>query len=148
MKLDEWKCRCPYGKWNCADGREVLFNRNYWPIVERRPGEPAKPAGSCERVPWVDQSHYFHDCNSPWRGGTGRFHQDAMQTLARCNEVLAAWGLPPLAEPPKGAPWQAPRWSDPAAWDGKRILPPRRSPYQLEGQNNRARNKIAQRDRA
>jgi hypothetical protein len=26
----------PYGMWTCADGREVLFNRNYDPIWGRR----------------------------------------------------------------------------------------------------------------
>ena len=31
----------PYGKWTCADGREVLFDRNYTPMNERRPDEDA-----------------------------------------------------------------------------------------------------------
>ena len=32
----------PYGMWTVADGRQVLFNRNYRPILERYPGAPAK----------------------------------------------------------------------------------------------------------
>jgi len=27
-----------YGLWRCADGREVLFDREYDPIMARRPG--------------------------------------------------------------------------------------------------------------
>jgi hypothetical protein len=46
MSHGEWHDRLPYGKWVCADGREVLFNR-----LERRRGEPAKPARSGEWVP-------------------------------------------------------------------------------------------------
>src|ERR1019366_697539 len=33
--------RMPFGKWTCADGREVLFNRNYKPIWQRYPGQAA-----------------------------------------------------------------------------------------------------------
>ena len=32
MLLHSW---LPYGRWRCADGREVLFNRFYEPIWER-----------------------------------------------------------------------------------------------------------------
>jgi hypothetical protein len=28
----------PYGKWTCADGREVVFNREYQPIFQRKDG--------------------------------------------------------------------------------------------------------------
>lgn len=28
----------PYGIWTCADGREVLFNREYQPIAQRKDG--------------------------------------------------------------------------------------------------------------
>jgi RecA-family ATPase len=43
MTFGEWRDRCPYGKWTCADGREVLFNRSYWPILERRPAQQGLP---------------------------------------------------------------------------------------------------------
>src|SRR4051812_34435506 len=34
----------PFGKWTCADGREVLYNRDYVALWQRRPGEPAEQA--------------------------------------------------------------------------------------------------------
>ena len=40
----------PYGKWTCADGREVLHNRFYEPIWQRRPGSDPEPADAAE---WV-----------------------------------------------------------------------------------------------
>ena len=40
-----------YGRWRCRDGREVLFNRGYRPLWERRPGQPVAIANPKE---WVD----------------------------------------------------------------------------------------------
>jgi hypothetical protein len=40
MSYEKWKYAAPYGKWTCADGREVLFNRLYWPILQRIPRQP------------------------------------------------------------------------------------------------------------
>jgi hypothetical protein len=86
MSYTEFRLRCPYGKWTCADGREVLFNRQYWPILERRPGETAKTANPTEWIHWKEQDYFFDDGNSPWQR-----HQRkaAADTLARCNRVLA-----------------------------------------------------------
>ena len=74
----------PYGIWHCADGREVLFNRRYQPLWSRRPGEAAVEADPTERVRWYRQGWYYTDRRPPWhdRG-----------TLARCEAVLAAWGV-------------------------------------------------------
>ena len=119
MKLDEWKLRCPYGIWTCADGREVLFNRAYWPILERRPGKPAKPANPNEWVEWIEQDYYFDDGNSPWHNGD-RDHR----SLARINAVLTEWGFPPLPKPPKPQPWKPSRWNHLG-----NPIPPRRNPY-------------------
>jgi len=44
MDYMEFRLRVPYGRWVCADGREVIFNREYWPILQRYPGEPVKAA--------------------------------------------------------------------------------------------------------
>jgi hypothetical protein len=96
MSYREFRLRCPYGKWTCADGREVLFNRQYWPILERRPGEKAKPANPSEWVRWTSQDYFFDDANSPW---DRRRWKVAADTLARCNRVLAEWGFPPLPKP-------------------------------------------------
>jgi hypothetical protein len=50
MDYREFRLRCPYGIWRCADGREVLFNRQYWPILQRYPGGKPKPADPNE---WI-----------------------------------------------------------------------------------------------
>jgi RecA-family ATPase len=81
MTFNEWQRRCPYGKWTCEDGREVIFNRDYWPILERRPGEQAKLANPNE---WV--SHVGQEFFEP----------------TEVNAILVDWGFSPL--PP------APRW--------------------------------------
>ena len=104
VKFAEWKCRCPYGIWTCADGREVLFNRQYWAILERYPGKPAKPAKPGEWVEWTEQDWYFNDGNPPWRRD-----RIGSQTLARVNKILAEWGLPPLPKPPPRGPWKLPK---------------------------------------
>jgi len=44
----------PYGMWTCADGRQVLFNRFYEPILQRpraaRPKWPTPKSGSSSVV--------------------------------------------------------------------------------------------------
>jgi RecA-family ATPase len=94
MSFDEWRKRCPYGKWTCADGREVIFNRAYWPILERRPGEQAKPARSGEWVESIVADESFWDDF----GGSPQFDADA---LAGVNRILADWGFPPLPPAPR-----------------------------------------------
>ena len=51
MTFEEWHHAVPYGGWTTADGREVLFDRSYWPILERRRVAPAKAARPSE---WVE----------------------------------------------------------------------------------------------
>jgi hypothetical protein len=51
----------PYGICYCADGREVLFNRDYVPICERYPGQSAKMADPTEWVPKVRQEWFYED---------------------------------------------------------------------------------------
>src|SRR5260221_14513443 len=65
-KFERWRFWLPYGCWTCADGREVLFNRRYVPIYERRPGEPARVADHDEWVPWTEQRWLFTDRDAPW----------------------------------------------------------------------------------
>jgi hypothetical protein len=75
------RARLPYGCWTCADGRQVLFNRGYLPILERAgPGHPAVTADLFEWVPFVKQEWFFNDGNPPWndRG-----------TKKRCESILA-----------------------------------------------------------
>jgi hypothetical protein len=76
----------PYGKWTCADGREVLFNRWYEPLWQRHPGSPPEPADPMEWVRWIRQEWFYDD-------GT----RDK-QKIGRGEAALAEWGLDP---PPK-----------------------------------------------
>jgi hypothetical protein len=51
----------PYGIWRCADGREVLFDRDYAPICSRYPGETPKLSNPREWVHWIDQVWLYND---------------------------------------------------------------------------------------
>ena len=68
-----------YGRWRCYDGREVLFNRSYRPLWERRPGEPVKMADPGEWVNWDTETFYWDDR----AGGTSE----------RGHRLLKKWGL-------------------------------------------------------
>ena len=94
MEYNEWIRMVPYGKWTCADGREVLFNRGYRPILERYPGQAAHAARPGEWVKFKEQMWFFDDYTSPIRRSNAR-------TIARLNAVLADWGLPPLPPRPR-----------------------------------------------
>jgi hypothetical protein len=71
----------PYGCWVCEDGREVLFNRFYEPIWQRRGGD-AKPADCHERVEHARQLWLYSD----------RDGEKAKRTKA--ISALSKWGLP------------------------------------------------------
>jgi hypothetical protein len=93
--FDIWQRGCPYGKWTCADGREVLFNRAYRPIWERQNGV-VKEANYGEWVPYVKSEYLFADDTSPWRQRSfGK-----TETLDRINAVMIEWGQQPLSPPP------------------------------------------------
>lgn len=126
MDLQEWKNRCPYGRWTCADGREVLFNRQYWPILERRPGEQARPANPGEWIEHiVTHDYFFDDWTSPWRHP---WNKRRAETLATVNQVLIEWGFPALGKPPKA------KLSSKLVFTSKvdflsKPIPPRKNPY-------------------
>jgi hypothetical protein len=71
----------PYGRWVCEDGREVLFNRFYEPIWQRRGGN-AEPADCHERVGHARQSWFCTDADGE------------RAKRAKAIAGLAAWGLP------------------------------------------------------
>lgn len=79
----------PYGKWTCANGREVLFNRAYGPIWQRVPlaagGWLVKVADAQERVHFAKQEWFFDstDRRAPWNN---------RKALRRCMEVLKEFG--------------------------------------------------------
>jgi hypothetical protein len=54
-----WQMPC--GIYYCADGREVLFDRNYAPICERIPGMLPRMANPCEWVDKVRQEWFYSD---------------------------------------------------------------------------------------
>ena len=76
--------RLPYGKWTCADGREVLFNRRHKPIWQRRPGEGATRANADEWVRFERQEWFYSDEAAPWR---------SRATVAECESILISWGV-------------------------------------------------------
>jgi hypothetical protein len=55
----------PYGKWTCADGREVVFNREYQPILQRLNGvcAYANPGEWVENI--IDTEMYYDDLTNP-----------------------------------------------------------------------------------
>lgn len=53
--------RVPYGMWTCEDGREVLFDRYYQPIWERRPGATVTLADPYERVDFSEQTYFWSE---------------------------------------------------------------------------------------
>jgi hypothetical protein len=55
----------PYGMWTCADGREVLFNRSYKPIWQRRPDQLAERADLNEWVKEIKKQEWFYDDITP-----------------------------------------------------------------------------------
>jgi hypothetical protein len=78
--------RWPYGRWTTGDGDEVLYNRAYEPIWQRRPGgQPtvAKPWKWVHDI--VKDELFFDDSTPPWR---------KRETRERCCVVLKEWGLP------------------------------------------------------
>jgi hypothetical protein len=93
--LDEWRKLCPYGLWTCDGGRQVLFNRLYWPVLERGDDGVAHPSSPGEWIPWKKQEWFF-DANPPWCKG-----REAKATLERINLILSEWGLPELSKPPR-----------------------------------------------
>jgi hypothetical protein len=76
----------PYGAWRCADGREVLYNRNYQPIWERLPDGTVRPADPSEWVRDIVEHRWF------WDDGT--MHKDVMK---RADAVLREWGIVQVA---------------------------------------------------
>jgi hypothetical protein len=92
----QWHHACPYGLWTCGDGRQVLFNRSYWPVLERHGSGDAKAAWPGEWVAYKSMEHFFDDWTAPWRK-----NREAAATLSVINAVLEQWRLPKLGPPPK-----------------------------------------------
>jgi hypothetical protein len=61
-----------------------LFNRDYKPIWQRRPGRQAERADPDEHVKFNQQEWYYRDGWQPWRDSSAE---------GTCRAVLNAWGI-------------------------------------------------------
>jgi hypothetical protein len=127
---ETWIQLCPYGMWTCLDGRQVLHNRYYWPILERAaPDAPTLVARSGEWVDGIAKEEWFFDW-PPWKRYDYQAQKRAAASLSRVNAILADWGLPPLVRPPR-----APRPSGkqtlctPFKWAAPGSIPKRPHPW-------------------
>jgi len=87
----------PYGRWDCAGGRAVLFNKFYEPIWVRWPTGEVRRADPTEWVRWRAQSWFYGRCVAvplpPWRSG---------RTEQLCLAILADFGVGWCAVPAVG----------------------------------------------
>jgi hypothetical protein len=67
----------PYGGWRCRDGREILFDRTYCPIVQRYPNCPPTMA---DRSEWV-----HHIIEERW------FYHDGVKDKSSVKNVSSRW---------------------------------------------------------
>jgi len=75
----EWR-ELPYGKWTCANGTVVLFNRGYKPIWSRSPGTAVLAMLGDEWIENIVREEWFYDdSNPPWRDSGSR---------RRCEQIL------------------------------------------------------------
>ena len=79
----------PYGMWCCADGRQVLFNREYKPIWERR-GGPAVAAAGSEWVEWLRQEWFYGELDAPWYSRAMRKRCDVIQEQFKAGFAVTA----------------------------------------------------------
>ena len=74
----------PYGRWTCADGRQVLFNREFQCIWQRASEQaPATAINPHEYIPFVAQEFFYDNVNPTWVSHA---------TRQKCLGILAAWG--------------------------------------------------------
>lgn len=76
----------PYGKWKCADGKEILFNRDYCPIWEKLANGEVKNISPDVTVPYKIIEAYYDDRTAPYYGNN--------ESLKKCLSVLKDWGVP------------------------------------------------------
>lgn len=79
------RLRLPYGKWFCADGSEVLFNRDYCPIWKKLDSGEIIDIDPSTQIDYEDSEHYYYDRTAPYSGD--------LSTLELCLSVLKDWGV-------------------------------------------------------
>ena len=77
----------PYGQWTCADGREVLFDRDYVPICERRPGQTPRRSNPKERIKWEAQDWLYEDAEGFSEAKKLRVAKAKLETWGMLEEV-------------------------------------------------------------
>jgi hypothetical protein len=80
----------PYGVWVIADGREVLFNRLYQPIWQRRPGRVVEPIEP-QWIDWVSERWFYGDGNAPRVNPSMRRTMDNVLIRFRCGEDVTSY---------------------------------------------------------
>lgn len=71
-----------YGCYHCANGREVLFDRDYAPICERRSGTSPQIADPQEWIKGIVRQEWFYDDGTP-----------EAQKMKVAKAKLAEWGM-------------------------------------------------------
>ena len=74
-----------YGIWTLADGREVLFDRDYSPLYSRRPGEPAEIADQ-QRPQGIIKERFL-------RADRDSVYSLCPATQRKIQAVLRTWGI-------------------------------------------------------
>ena len=77
----------PYGIWMCRDGREVLFNRNYWALWQKTPDGTVTKADPAAWVHWIEQDYFYDSRTSP------RSRKYGAATKKKLDRILVAWGV-------------------------------------------------------
>lgn len=88
--VEQMVSQLPYGQWTCADGRVVLFNRNYSPIWERLPDGTVRRANPHEWIKWTRQSWFDL--------GSARYERDARERLRKVLRDFLDGKLSPSKE--------------------------------------------------
>jgi hypothetical protein len=79
----------PYGVWRCADGREVLFNRDYQPFLQRLAGVVSD--AQLERVSFVDQRWFYRDSDLRHPILLRRRLMDVLSAFQRGDDVSVSY---------------------------------------------------------
>jgi hypothetical protein len=80
-----FRWQLPYGEWICRDGREVLYDRKYCPVVQRYRGQPPTLADPTEWVYGIVGQKWIYDDGTP-------------NKLRRAQDKLDEWGVRDMVE--------------------------------------------------
>jgi hypothetical protein len=102
-RIVRMRLELPYGVRTCADGTEVLYNRDYRPIWRRTPHGQIEAFHRSESIPWENQKWFYNDNNPPW---------EDRGTLRRCKKALDDFkrGRPLVGMRPTWAGYVKERW--------------------------------------